>query len=370
MAEYQVGILGGGQLARMSMIAAHQLGVKAVSLDQDPSSPAAQVGPYLVGSITNPEDIARVMASCEFITFENEFIPAEALRAACSLSGFDPERITPSIETLEVIQDKLTQRQAFLAKGVPSPRAVPAENADELGLPCVLKSRFGGYDGKGTRYAKSEADYLSILGDIDVREWLAEEFVPFKRELAVMVCSGGSITTFPAMVTEQKEHVCDLVYDVDDQNVQDRATEVAVAAVLAVGGKGLFGVELFELEDGSISVNEVAPRPHNSGHYSLDWGGTSQFEAHILLTLGCYGATQRGSKTCMANLLGQAGARDYQRALSALTRSHPEARMHWYGKSAAKPGRKMGHLNVCDPSSSVELAKAARQTFYDAWVTE
>ena len=366
VAQYQVGILGGGQLARMSMIAAHQLGVKAVSLDPDPASPAAQVGPFIIGSITSPEDIAKVMGCCERITFENEFIPARALQEACAIAGFDPEKVTPRVETLEVIQDKLTQRRALLDSGVPSPRAVPAADARQLGFPCVLKARFGGYDGKGTRYAKSEAEYLSILGEIDVDLWLAEEFVAFRRELAVMVCAGQTVSNFPAMVTEQRNHVCDLVYGVDEENTREQATKVAIAAVEAVRGQGLLGVELFEHEDGGISVNEIAPRPHNSGHYTLDWGGTSQFEAHILLTLGIFGTVQNGKSTWMANLLGQEGAQDYAIALAALTEKHPEARMHWYGKADAKPGRKMGHLNICD----VSMDTAARDTFYKAWVNQ
>ncbi len=348
------------------MIAAHQLGVKAVSLDPDPESPAAQVGPFIVGSITAPEDIAKVMACCEFVTFENEFIPASALRKACSMADFDPSRVTPRIETLEAIQDKLAQREALLAAAVPSPRAVLASEARTLGFPCVLKSRFGGYDGKGTRYAQTEAEYMSILGDIDVEGWLAEEFVPFKRELAVMVCAGIGMNCFPAMVTEQKNHVCDLVYEVDEAEVAERAVSVAVSAIEAVGGTGLFGVELFEHQDGSISVNEIAPRPHNSGHYTLDWGGTSQFEAHMLLTIGAFGGIQRGKPTSMANVLGQEGAKEYMVALKELARKHPEARMHWYGKAEAKAGRKMGHINVCDGSESTE----ARDTFYAAWVNQ
>ena len=350
----------------MSMIAAHQLGIKAISLDPDPNSPAAQVGPFITGSITNPQDIARVMACCEFVTFENEFIPGSALRKACDLAKFDPERVTPRIQTLEIIQDKLTQRNALITADVPSPRAVPASEASSLGFPCVLKSRFGGYDGKGTRYAQTEADYLSLLGEINVAEWLAEEFVSFKRELSVMVCAGEVDDAFPAMLTEQKNHVCDLVYEVEDSKIAFRAAEVAFAAVRAIDGKGLFGVELFEHQDGSISVNEIAPRPHNSGHYTLDWGGTSQFEAHILLTIGAFGGVQRGKPTWMANILGQEGAKEYIIALEALARQHPEARMHWYGKAEARPGRKMGHINVCDESVST----AARDTFYAAWVNQ
>lgn len=369
-AEYQVGILGGGQLARMSMIAAHQLGVKAITLDTDPQSPAAQVGPAIVGSISVAADIAKVMACCEYVTFENEFIPANTLREACELAGFDPERVTPRIDTLETIQDKLSQRNALIAAGVPSPRAVPAVNAAELGFPCVLKSRFGGYDGKGTRYARTEADYQVIMAEIDADGWLAEEFVAFKRELSVMVCAGDTTSCFPAMVTEQTNHVCDLVYEVEGADVAERAVDVAFAAIRAVNGQGLFGVELFEHSDGSISVNEIAPRPHNSGHYTLDWGGTSQFEAHVLLTIGSFYGPRRGELTCMANLLGQEGAKDYLVALRELAKKHPEARMHWYGKAEAKPGRKMGHINVCGETNSVKWASDARETFYKAWVNQ
>ncbi len=370
MKKYEVGILGGGQLARMSMIAAHQLGVSCVSLDPDPHSPAAQVGPALQGSITDPEAIADVMRQCHHVTFENEFIPAQALREACQLAPFNPENVVPGIDTLETIQDKLRQREAYLAAGVPSPRAVPADRAEELGFPCVLKARFGGYDGKGTRYARTRDEYLSILGEIDVQDWLGEEFVPFRRELAVMVCAFDSSVTFPAMITEQTDHMCDLVYPLDNLTTAKRAEEIALLAVKAVKGTGLFGVELFEHEDGSISVNEIAPRPHNTGHYTLDWGGTSQFEAHILLSIGAFTGIQSGQPTCMANLIGQEGAKSYMAGLRAMTKRFPGARMHWYGKEVAKPKRKMGHLNVTGTLNNRDYAVEARACFYDGWVNQ
>lgn len=139
-----------------------------------------------------------------------------------------------------------------------------------------------------------------------------------------------------------------------------------MAAVEAVGGQGLFGVEMFELESGEVSINELAPRPHNTGHYTLDWGGVSQFEQHIRLVMGWPLGSPQGLPTCMANLLGQEGAGNYKAAISAAL-DEPGAHFHWYGKAESRPGRKMGHINVVDGDNLPLRAKRARQKFYDAW---
>ena len=140
------------------------------------------------------------------------------------------------------------------------------------------------------------------------------------------------------METIQSKHVCDLVFPsgVD-------ASEIAMAAVEAVKGRGLFGVEMFELESGEILINELAPRPHNTGHYTLDWGGVSQFEQHVRLSMGYPLSSPEGRETCMANLLGQEGAGDFRTGLTAALED-PRVHVHWYGKAEAKPGRKMGHV--------------------------
>jgi 5-(carboxyamino)imidazole ribonucleotide synthase len=265
-----------------------------------------------------------------------------------------------------MIQDKLLQREALERAGVPSPKAVElsgdgAGAIAQIGFPMVLKTRFGGYDGKGTRYAKTAEALDDLQNSWQDGGWLAEQFVPFKRELAVMVFRSATETgVFPTMETVQKDHVCDLVFPADIN-----ASDIAIAAVEAVNGFGLFGVELFELPDGKILVNEIAPRPHNTGHYTLDWGGTTQFEQHVRLALGLPCAPIDGLPTCMANLLGQKNATDWRLGLAAALED-PAVRVHWYGKAEAKPGRKMGHLNVCG-SDAVNRAKAARQRFYAAW---
>ena len=305
---------------------------------------------------------------CERVTLENEFILAKDIRAACELAGVSEDAIVPSIASLDTIQDKLRQRQALLAAGVPSPHAVPLE-ADpsgaiaDIGFPMMIKTRFGGYDGKGARSIKNLRELEQNRSAWEGGGWLAEQFVPFRRELAVMVYVGPfGMGSFSTMETVQVDHVCDLVFPAGVD-----ASEVAYAAVEAVGGRGLYGVELFELADGSFQVNEIAPRPHNTGHYTLDWGGVSQFEQHIRLVMGWPIIEPVGAETCMANLLGRSPSGCYSDAIGAAL-AIPNTYFHWYGKEIAKPGRKMGHINAVG-TGCVERATQARKAFYDGWTS-
>jgi len=366
-----LGFLGGGQLARMSIQAAQRMGLKCVSLDAGSDTPAGQIAPSIDGSLRDPDAIAKLLRACDFATLENEFIPAKALAEGIEKAGFDPARLTPSVETLALIQDKYLQDSAYENAGVPSPKAFllgdPPVDQGSMTFPLVLKSRFGGYDGKGTRYARSAKEFEALRStwsephalDPTQPGWLAEEFVPFKRELAVMVYRDRTTTgAYPTMETVQTNHVCDLVYPADID-----ATEIAIAAVEAVNGYGLFGVELFEREDGAILVNEIAPRPHNTGHYTLDWGGVTQFEMHVRLTMGMpIPEDLEGHPVCMANLLAPfEGAFDLPAALS---RSLLDEGVfpHWYGK-ALRPGRKVGHINVTG-DALIARARAARDRFW------
>lgn len=367
MKTYDLGFLGGGQLARMSIQAAQRMGLACLSLDPGRVTPASQIAPAIQGDLADPDKVAEVFRQCRRVTLENEFIPAQAIHEAAERAGFDLEGLTPGVECLATIQDKLHQRQAYSRAGVPSPRAVELPDDDPLAAlegwsyPLVLKARFGGYDGKGTRYAQSAAEVEAHRALWSGGGWMAEEFVPFRRELAVMVYRSRTETgCFPTMETVQSDHVCDLVFPCDAD-----ASEVAVAAVESVGGYGLFGVELFECGDGRILVNEIAPRPHNTGHYTLDWGGVSQFEQHVRLSLGLPLAAARGGAVCMANLLGQEGAGDFREGLAAALET-PDVHVHWYGKAESRPGRKMGHLNAVG-EGCVERAKTARERFYRAW---
>ncbi len=382
---FDIGFLGGGQLARMSIQAAQRMGVRCISLDPGEDTPASQIAPAIRAPLGDVEALKQIFMNCYRVTLENEFVPARAVREALEELGRDPSTLIPGLDCLETIQDKLHQREAYAKAGAPSPKAVAIEDdganaVARIGFPMMVKKRFGGYDGKGTRLARNADDFEDLRGLWTDGGWLAEEFVEFKREVAVMVMRWiepaidplsppgkdtqfyGMVGCYPTMETVQKDHVCDLVFPAGAD-----ASEVAVQAVLALDGFGLFGVELFEKADGSFVINEVAPRPHNSGHFSLDWGGPSQFDQHIRLTLNLPPAPfQIAAPTCMANIIGRAGVGDFRRGIAAVLASDAGIRFHWYSKADARPGRKVGHLNAVG-EDVVERAKKARERFYEAW---
>lgn len=369
--KYDLGFLGGGQLARMSIEAAHRMGLTCLSLDPGTNTPAGQIADSIQGSISEIDMIAEVFRLCRHVTLENEFIPAGAIAAGREKANAPISSIVPGERTLATIQDKLKQRREYKARLAPTPRAVEAKDGlEEIGLPLVLKARFGGYDGKGTRTVRTMEDWERYKPLWQDGDWLAEEFVPFKRELAVMVARSQSETVcFPTMETVQTNHVCDLVYPSDTD-----ASEAAILAVESVWGYGLFGVELFELESGEFLINEIAPRPHNSGHYTQDWGGMNQFEAHVRVVMGLplnsghghmHQGSFKGSDACMANLLGVKSEVPWQVGMEAALRAEPDVYFHWYGKEEMKPGRKMGHINAVHPDH-LDKAKRARAAFYQA----
>lgn len=361
-----IGILGGGQLARMSMLAGHNMAIKTLVLDPDPLSPAAQVGAFLPGDPNNVGDVARLMSQCAFVTFESEFVKVDVIREAAKQTGFDLAHVIPSVDSVEIIQDKLAQKQCLQKANVSCPGGIPAlEWRGEF--PVILKSRFGGYDGKGTQKIDSQAEFDEFASVVDLSNWMAEWFVDFEHELSVMVACdfAGNIHTFPTMNSEQVNNVCDVVYPLTSIKMSRLAARVATQAVKAIGGPGLFGVELFLNRFGMVMVNEVAPRPHNSGHYTQNWGGTSQFEAHLQLINGTFNWIHKGAPACMINLLGITSSCDPMAGLAAISHM-PGVHLHWYGKTQSKPGRKMGHINVCGVKNIVETARAARTLFNEA----
>jgi 5-(carboxyamino)imidazole ribonucleotide synthase len=369
--KYDLGFLGGGQLARMSIQAAQKMGLRCLSLDPGKDTPASQIADAIQGRLDDSKRIAEVLRQCAKATLENEFIPAESIRGAFNLVSVKPGKLIPNVETLATIQDKLLQRHALKQVGVPSPTAVAVDGRGEaameiIGFPMVLKARFGGYDGKGTRYARSIEEFERLKPEWGQGNWLAEEFVPFKRELAVMVfISEWGAGCYPTMETVQENHVCDLVFPAHFD-----ASDIAMAAVEAVGGNGLFGVELFQLENGECLVNEIAPRPHNTGHYTLDWGAASQFEQHVRTVMGFPNASiEDHLAVCMANLLGVEGDFNLQES-SKRAMQDPDVRVHWYGKTEMREGRKMGHINVVghpgvDTQELIEKALNARERFWE-----
>ncbi|MFN3729604.1 MAG: 5-(carboxyamino)imidazole ribonucleotide synthase [Fimbriimonadaceae bacterium] len=359
MTHFDLGFLGGGQLARMSIQAAQRMGLSCLSLDPDPDSPAGQIAPSVVGKLGDPQAVRQLFDRCDRVTLENEFIPAESIESCPD----HVHKMLPSMEVLRVIQDKLAQRQAFARCRVPSPRAeaFTGEIPEGFQLPAMLKARFGGYDGKGTLTVRTLADIEAARPRWEGGWWLIEDHVPFARELAVMVYrTRGDTGTFPTVETVHVNHVCDLV-----RPCLADASAIAIAAVEAIGGYGLFGVELFETHGGEILVNEIAPRPHNSGHYTLDWGGVSQFDQHVRLVAGLPLVKPEGFDVAMINLFGIENAGDWRDGLRAALED-PAVRVHWYGKREPRPGRKMGHINVVEGPLR-QRAETARARFYQAW---
>ena len=365
--EFDLGFLGGGQLARMSIQAAQRMGLNCISLDPDENSPAAQIASSVTGALNDAESVAEIIRRSAKITLENEFIPARVIRQAFAMTGRNLDALLPGINSLELIQDKYHQRKAFKEAALKGPKFALVEDDGALavasiGFPMILKARFGGYDGKGTQLAESPLEFEELSMIWRDGGWYAEEFVHFKREIAVMVYRTPAFEyAFPTMETRQTHHVCDLVYPAANIDARD----IALAAVRAVEGFGLYGVEMFDTEQG-ILINEIAPRPHNSGHFSLDWGGISQFETHVRLCMDMPIPTPQGEETCMANLLGQEGAVDFRRGIAAALKAEPAAHIHWYGKAKSKPGRKMGHINVVG-NQSIARAERARAAFYRGW---
>ena len=357
-----LGILGGGQLAQMTTQAAVSLGVEIAIFERRNDSPASRLTHHnVVGEWDDMQALEQFIGMCDIVTLENEFVDASIL-AQIEAAGIP---VYPTSATLAQIQDKLVQKTTMREAGVPVSQFRAVDSVDDVnaageafGYPFVLKARRDGYDGYGNVTLNSADEIPAAwekLGAHEGRLLLAERFVPFERELAVMVLRGrdGDMRTYPVVETVQQNHICHVVRapaPVPSDSAQI-ATEIAKKAVTAVDGVGVFGVELFKLKDGTILYNEMAPRPHNSGHYTIEACVTSQFENHIHAILGwALGATSLVTQSAvMVNLLGERrGETDMTGIRHALRVSG--AHVHIYGKRDVRPGRKMGHITVTGES--------------------
>lgn len=367
----KLGILGGGQLAQMLTQAAISLGIETVIFERTADSPASRLTHYqIVGQWDDDSALARFASLCDVITLENEFVDASVLRRLES-AGLP---VYPTSDTLAAIQDKLVQKQRIAAAGLSVPEFRAVESIDdvlaassEFGYPMLLKARRDGYDGYGNATIRSADDIPAAwekLGAHKGRKLLVEAFVPFTRELAVMVLRGrdGETRTYPVVETVQKNHICHVVRAPAPISPESavQAANLARQAVEAVKGVGVFGVELFELADGRVLYNEMAPRTHNSGHYTIEGCLTSQFENHIRAVVGWpLGSTEMVAPAAvMVNILGvRNGEANPDGIREALATSG--AHVHIYGKREVRTGRKMGHVTAL--GSSIEEAETIAQ---------
>ena len=367
----KLGILGGGQLAQMLTQAAISLGIETVIFERTADSPASRLTHHqIVGQWDDDAALAEFAALCDVITLENEFVDAGILRRLES-AGLP---VYPTSDTLAAIQDKLVQKQRIAAAGLAVPDFCAVESVDDVmaaisdfGYPMLLKARRDGYDGYGNATIRSAEDIVPAwekLGAHKGRKLLVESFVPFTRELAVMVLRGrdGETRTYPVVETVQKNHICHIVRAPAPISPESaaQAANLVRQAVEAVNGVGVFGVELFELADGRVLYNEMAPRTHNSGHYTIEGCITSQFENHIRAVVGWpLGSTEMVAPAAvMVNILGgRDGSADPDGIREAL--STAGAHVHIYGKREVRVGRKMGHVTAL--GNSVAEAEAIAQ---------
>lgn len=366
-----IGIVGGGQLARMTAQAAFKFGCEVVILERKEASPAAkQTHKTLIGDWDDPAELLKLAAQVDVVTLENEFVDANAL-AELEKHG---HAVWPTAACIRTVQDKLWQKQKLAEAGLPLPafRDTPTPAAleaaaKEFGYPLVLKKRRNGYDGKGNATVKTALDleHAWHLLEGQKNALFAEAWCPFVKELAVMVTRSldGREVSYPVVETVQHDHICHIVKAPAPVAWETavRAADIARRAVAAVGGVGTFGVEMFLLKDGSVVINELAPRVHNSGHYTIEACVCSQFENHVRAVLGWpLGSTAMlAPAAVMINLLGASSGSGKPHGLEKALKiegAHP----HIYGKASSAKGRKLGHLTALGPNVETALATAQR----------
>ncbi|MER6913084.1 5-(carboxyamino)imidazole ribonucleotide synthase [Streptomyces sp. NPDC000594] len=350
-----VGMVGGGQLARMTHEAGIPLGIRFKLLSETPQESAAQVvSEVVIGDHRDLETLRAFARGCDVITFDHEHVPIEHLRALEA----DGVTVRPGPDALRHAQDKGLMRARLSELGVPCPRhRIVADPADVTafahegdGYPVVLKTVRGGYDGKGVWVVRSEAEAAEpFRAGVPV---LAEEKVAFTRELAANVVRSphGQAVAYPVVESQQVDGVCDTVIAPAphlSEELAGSAQRLALTIAAELGVVGHLAVELFETEDGRVLVNELAMRPHNSGHWTQDGSTTSQFANHLraVLDLPLGDPRPRAPWTVMCNVLGGDYPDMYSAYLHCMARD-PQLKIHMYGKDV-KPGRKVGHVNTC-----------------------
>ena len=374
-----VGMVGGGQLAQMTAQAAIGLGVTFRVLAEAPSDSAALVTRDVsVGSHLSLRDVSAFASRCDVLTFDHEHVPGRVLADLESAGVL----VRPGSAALRHTQDKLAMRGALTSRGVPCPRYAAVSSVADVekfgagSWPVVLKAVSGGYDGKGVWVCASPAEAAEVVAHGIAL--LAEEFVPFRRELAALVARSpsGQGAAYPVVQTVQVDGICREVIAPApglDPEVAAAAQALALRIASSLDVTGLLAVELFETAAGGLLVNELAMRPHNSGHWTIDGARTSQFEQHLraVLDLPLGSCALSGPFTVMANLLGGTDPDIYDRYIHVMA-ADPAVKVHFYGKEV-RPGRKIGHVTiVADSAGDLDEVRdrARRAASYLRWGTE
>jgi 5-(carboxyamino)imidazole ribonucleotide synthase len=381
----RVGVIGGGQLAWMMSGAANRLGLELWVQTPSDHDPAASVASGLVlGAIDDAIATQKLAETCDVLTFENEFIDLDALMMLANQGT----QFRPSLQALNPLLDKYHQRSYLRDLGLPTPHFINIESANpdwsvlaELGeFPVVLKTRRHGYDGQGTVIVEHLEQVQQVWERWGRSPLIAEEFVPFERELAVIAARSldGDVKLFPVVETQQEQQVCKRVLVTGDWpvSVQQQVEAIAHKLLTQLDFVGIMGIEFFLTKMGKVLVNETAPRTHNSGHYTLDACPVSQFEQQLRavtgLPLGDPAMSTAGA--VMVNLLGyEQATSDYLETRQQLAQL-PHTQVYWYGKAQSRPGRKLGHVTTLIPAwqpktgdrhtQAMELARSIEAIWY------
>jgi len=364
----KIGVIGGGQLAWMMAIAARHLGIELTVQAASPDDSAVNAADRVIyGDVADAIATAKLAEHCQAITFENEFVDLVALQKL-SEHGL---LFLPRLETLAIAVDKLKQRQHFRDRHIPTPEFYSVDSeaellaaADHLGYPLVLKARRHGYDGKGTWVIKNQIELRSAWESMHRAPAIAEAFIPFEREIAVIAArsQSGEIVIYPVVETLQTNQVCrrTIAPARIGAKVSEKVVTIAKQIVNTLDAVGVFGIEFFLTAEDEISVNEIAPRTHNSGHYTIEGCQTSQFEQLLRVVSGrpLGNVSMVAPVAVMVNLLGFEDASgvdaDYLEKRKAIA-SFPNTHIHWYGKKQSSDGRKLGHVTILAETYGVAI---------------
>ncbi|MGK7919792.1 MAG: 5-(carboxyamino)imidazole ribonucleotide synthase [Trichodesmium sp.] len=368
----KVGVIGGGQLAWMMTDAAKKFGVDLIIQTPHQNDPAVSIAKDIIlAEIDDAQATSELANRCDVITFENEFINLDELLPLAKKDGI----FRPSLSVLKPLLDKYEQLCYLRHLDLPVPNFWQwGIEIEALSFPLVLKARRHGYDGQGTFIVK-DIDSFKSQGNYD---FFIQEFIPFDREVAVIAARSitGEIKVYPVVETQQENQVCRRVF-VPDKNLElvPQIEAIAHSLLNSLEVVGVFGIEMFITKDNKVLINEIAPRTHNSGHYTLDACETSQFEQHLRAVCGLpLGNTNLKSQgAVMVNLLGYEFGENHYLTKRQLLDEIPNASVCWYGKTESRPGRKLGHVTVLLNEKNYETmhreAEAIASQIENIWYT-
>lgn len=368
-----IGIVGGGQLGRMLTIEAKKMGFHVIVTDPTPQSPAGQVADeQILAGYKDEKGIRELAQKSDFITFEIELANDKVLEELIDQG----KSVNPNPKTLRIIRDKLKQKEFLKTRKIPTAEFVEVKTKEDIvnagkdfGFPFLLKARTDAYDGRGNALISSAKDIERGMKKLEARELYVERFVPFVKELAIMVARSttGEIKTYPVVETHHKNNICDTVIIPApvEKAVTVKAQALAEKVMQELQGAGVFGIEMFLTKEDELFVNEIAPRVHNSGHYTIEACVTSQFEQHIRaitgMTLG--DTSLKVPASVMINILGE---RDGEAQVEGMEEalSLPGVSVHMYGKKETRVERKMGHITVIGDTIAEAIQRAQKARKY------